>query len=180
MKFEPLIACGLALFALTACDRQPAPPAPLPPAGTPAPKPDEGSGSSTPKETPRPDDLKVPHDEIDPLTGLKEVASLPEEFYGKWKRTGTSGGMGGSGDGKPVPDETLVFTKENKLETWKAGKLESTVALRIGRGRSIFGGDNWHIVRGHGTEVVSVHEGTKLTISENHPDGFNEHYEKAQ
>ncbi len=180
MKFESLIACGLALFALTACDRKPAPPAPPPPAGTPAPKPGEGSGTPAPKETPPPDDLKVPHDEIDPLTGLKEVASLPDEFYGKWKLKGSSGGMGGGGEGKPVPDETLVITKENKVETWKNGKLESTVAFRIGRGKSIFGNDNWHIARGGFPDVISVREGKELTISENHPDGFNWHYEKVQ
>lgn len=180
MKLLSLTAIGLALVLLTACDRKPAPPAPPPNSGTPLPKPDEGSGSSTPKETPRPDDLKVPHDEIDPLTGLKEVASLPDEFYGKWKRTGSSGGMGGDGDGKPVPDEALVITKENKIENWKNGKLESTVAFRIGRGKSIFGNDNWQISRGRGPEVVVVREGKELTFSENHPDGFNWHYEKVK
>lgn len=174
MRILPLPAFGLALVFLAACDRKPAPPAPPPPAATLAP---EGSG---PCDVPAPGETKVPDDKIDPLAGLKEAASLPDEFYGKWKLKGSSGGMGGGGEGKPVPDETLVITKENKVETWKNGKLESTVAFRIGRGKSIFGNDNWHIARGGFPDVISVREGKELTISENHPDGFNWHYEKVQ
>lgn len=177
MKFLSLPAFGLALVLLAACERKPAPP---PPAGVPAPGPDEGSGTPAPKVTPPPDDVKVPDDRIDPLKGLKEVASLPDEFYGEWRLKGSSGGMGGDGEGKPVHDEKLVITKENKIENWKDGKLESTVAFRIGRGKSIFGNDNWHIARGRATEVVEVHEGKELTISENHPDGFNWHYERVK
>ncbi len=175
MRIGSVVAMGLALLVLTACDRKPASPAPPPPApATPAP---EGSG---PCDVPTPGETRIPHDEIDPLTGLKEVASLPDEFYGKWRLKGSSGGMGGDGDGKPVPDETIVITKENKIETWKSGKLESTVAFRIGRGKSIFGNDNWHLARGGFPDVVSVREGKELTISENHPDGFNWHYEKVK
>ncbi len=143
--------------------------------------PSETNGpTDTAKKEARPDIVAV-RDFHDPMEGLKQVASLPEEFYGKWRSTGSGGGMNGMGDGKPV-DEMIVITKANQIETYKAGTLVSTVPFRIGRGHSIFsGGDDWLIFRGGSdTEVISLHGADGLGLSENHPDGFAWSYERVR
>lgn len=171
------LAFACVLLLLAACDRKPVPPATPPaPVGTPVPPatPSEGSDS---KPSPPTDTGKEP--QPNPMAGLKEFASLPDEFYGKWHRKGSSGGMDGQGEKEP-PDETIVITKANKIETWTAGKLVSTVAFRVGRGKSIFGNDNWQINRSMFNEVIVVGGTGELSIMENHPDGFSWSYERVK
>jgi hypothetical protein len=171
-----LFSAGLCLiFCVAACERKPAPP---PPVAMPEPEKPKIDTSTT--KAPTPDPTEMVKDLPDALQGFKEVAALLDEFYGKWRKTGSDGGMDGRGDRKAT-GEIIVITKKNEIETWVEGKLVSTVKFRAARGRSIFANDSWHISRGPvDTEVVVVRETDKLTISENHPDGYGWSYERVR
>jgi hypothetical protein len=116
----------------------------------------------------------------DPLSGRKEIASLPAEFYGSWRLTGSGGGFDGHSDPAPKDGEMIVITKANRIETWKSGRLESTVPFRIARGASIFGSDSWLISRGGiDLDVISLSSANALTISENHVECMSWSYERV-
>ncbi|MFA6954820.1 MAG: hypothetical protein WC538_02990 [Thermoanaerobaculia bacterium] len=75
----------------------------------------------------------------------------------------------------------IVIAKANRIETWKNGKLVSTVPFRIARGPSIFGNDSWLISRaGIDLDVISLSGANALTISENHVECQSWSYERAR
>lgn len=103
------------------------------------------------------------------MEGRRELTSLPEAYYGKWRLTGSGGGFDGHANPAPQDGEMIVITRSNRIETWKGGKLVSTAPFRIARGPSIFGNDNWMIYRGGiGLDVIRLYDTDTLGISENH------------
>jgi len=114
------------------------------------------------------------------MGGREELASLPNEFYGRWRLTGSGGGFDGHADPAPKDDEMIVITRANTIETWKAGKVVSTAPFRIARGRSIFGNDSWLIYRGGiDLHVIRLSGTNALTISENHVECMSWSYERV-
>lgn len=115
------------------------------------------------------------------MSGRKELPALPDEYYGRWRLTGSGGGFDGHQDPAPRDGEMIVITKANQIESWKGGRLVSTVPFRITRGPSIFGNDNWLIDRGGmGLHVIRLHSADALGISENHVECQSWSYERVR
>lgn len=182
MKVARLMLCASMLLVPTACGKSPLQPAAPPPSPSSdvariPPEPPAGTTSGSQEQQPPPPygsevppaTVSVPVEPDDPMAGQKELASLPDAFYGTWRLTASGGGFDGHADPPPRDGEMIVITKSNRIESWKGGKLVSTEPFRITRGRSIFGNDNWLIYRGGiGLHVIRLQGSDLLDISENH------------
>lgn len=108
--------------------------------------------------------------------------ALPEAFLGRWRATGTSGGLDGEGMGA-APSRGHVVIHRDRLETFDAsGALESSVALVASRGATILSAEEQWLVRcGDGEpEVIRLSEdGRTLTLCENAYDGLVRHFERS-
>jgi hypothetical protein len=113
--------------------------------------------------------------------GLRAETRLPDEFYGKWRLSGSSGGIGGGGDA--VPDDlTIEIRREGVMNVYRSGSLESSVRLNVSRGRSIYSGkEAWLIEQGQGAmpQVVQINAGGTLSIADNAYDGFSYFYKRV-
>lgn len=108
---------------------------------------------------------------------------LPEAYYGTWELTGSSGGIHGRGDQAPE-GVRLVIGADHVAERQAPGKPDVRGAFTVRRGPTIFTTEpGWHIEADDLalSGVVEVAgDGENLTISENHPDGFNWHYRRVE
>jgi hypothetical protein len=113
-------------------------------------------------------------------TGTKTM--LPREFYGQWKFAGSSGGFAGDGDtGYAI--EKIIITQANVIESYKEGKLVSSVSFTVGKGKSIYSGkEAWLITMGAGgiSQVVEIYEDGSLGIADNVYDGFSYGYKRVE
>lgn len=113
--------------------------------------------------------------------GSGEVLRLPDSFYGTWELTGTSGGM--DGRGYEVPEGIrLVLGRDHAAERRAPGKPVARADLVVSRGKTIFSVEpGWFVAAPGVVEgVVEVSpDGARLTVSDNHPDGFNRHYRRV-
>jgi hypothetical protein len=108
-------------------------------------------------------------------------ARLPDEFCGRWRLVGSSGGIHGRGAEVPG-DQTMVLGRENVMEIYRAGRLESRSRFSVSRGRSITtGAEAWQITPEPGgmTRVIRLNADGTLEIADNVYDGFSDTYRKA-
>ncbi len=108
--------------------------------------------------------------------------SLPEEYRGRWEYLGSSGGITGQGMGDPATG-SIVITADNTIERRSEdGSLESTTDFELGRGTSIFGPEEvWILSTSSGLDqVIRLHEGDTLTLSDNVYDGFQFTYARTR
>ena len=112
-----------------------------------------------------------------------EALRLPETCYGTWELTGTSGGMTGSGYDGPEGIR-LILSKDNVAERRAPGQPAARSDFGVRRGRTIFSSEPGWFIDAAGIGLAGVVEisedGRSLSISDNHPDGFNRHYRRAE
>jgi len=111
-----------------------------------------------------------------------EALRLPDGYYGSWELIGTSGGMDGRGleVGEGV---RLVLTREQVAEYHEPGKPTRRERFAVRLDRSIFSAEPVWFLAGEGDtmggRVIELSaDGMQLTLSDNHPDGFNHHYRR--
>jgi len=112
------------------------------------------------------------------------IQMLPDEFYGAWERTGTSGGI----DGQGVPEAEgaraqIVLERGNVLE--RQGPQGTTTRERfiVRRQKTIFSAeDRWTIILESGSMVLVLQlapDGS-LGMSENVYDGYSSSYRRGR
>jgi hypothetical protein len=105
---------------------------------------------------------------------------LPDEFYGDWEFTGSSGGFSGDGDSS-LADHRIAILRSNVLETYHSAELVSSVPFTVSRGETILSAEEqWLITLEDRAEpwVAELRDG-RLTLSDNVYDGFSLSYERA-
>ena len=108
-------------------------------------------------------------------------SGLPAEYLGRWYFQSTSGGI--EGREVAVADGSWIVITDAAIERYSAdGRLESTEALDLTRGRSIFSGKEAWLLQGPDSNerVLEVHSQGVLTISDNAYDGFGSRYTRSR